>query len=466
MSKYLQHRQILDCEYKEGFATEYIPFRTAQYAAVLTGFNLHQGLALIVADSGCNTSLVGKTFLDNYVPEAQYTTIPPLDVGGIVAKVTGEQWAIFSLLVPAQIGNRRVSCRVQVKALVISRLKAGLLLGTDNMMPERVIIDLDEKRLIFNGHKQAMTPLHPMQKPGTSVPHKVRAQQDVLLAPNKDYSISFWENSVRPKWMRSDCDYLFNPNHTHISLYVSVLDWDSRRVIARNSGPSSYLLKRGECLGTIVEMPPMKAMIADGNKESALEGGQEAIKAPPLNPGTDEEQQVLPNGITIAGSAGRRLRLAKVVEEFQQVWVNDGKLVEIPMRYWMTVPLKEGARFPKHAKPYPYGPEASKTVDSTMDELQDSNKVSWSTGHTPSAFPLFVTYREVEKEGVLVKKPRVVVDIRKLNEITEPDVYPTQQQDDLLRRIAGKQFLSVFDAAKDRKSSMWLSWASSTPLHM
>ncbi|KZZ87858.1 Chromo domain-like protein [Ascosphaera apis ARSEF 7405] len=107
----------------------------------------------------------------------------------------------------------------------------------------------------------------------------------------------------------------------------------------------------------------------------------------------------------------------------------------------------QGAEFPKKVRAYPMSPAEREIIEKTLQKLHDEGKVSWSKGHTPSAYPVFVTYREIEKDGEFIRKPRVVVDIRKLNEITEPDVYPVQQQEDLMLRIGGKKYLSVFDAA-------------------
>ncbi|KAJ9393191.1 hypothetical protein DTO063F5_328 [Paecilomyces variotii] len=48
--------------------------------------------------------------------------------------------------------------------------------------------------------------------------------------------------------------------------------------------------------------------------------------------------------------------------------------------------------------------------------------------------------------GQFLSKGRVVVDIRGLNRIVEPDAYPIPLQDDILALINGKACISVFDA--------------------
>lgn len=115
----------------------------------------------------------------------------------------------------------------------------------------------------------------------------------------------------------------------------------------------------------------------------------------------------------------------------------------------MQIPLKPGAEFPKRAKVYTQGQDGREVIDKTFDTLHDQKRMSWAETHTPSAYPVFVVWKWVEgKRGEPpVRKGRVVVDIRNLNAIAEPDIYPVQQQDDLLRRIGGKKYFTVVDAA-------------------
>jgi Reverse transcriptase (RNA-dependent DNA polymerase) len=63
--------------------------------------------------------------------------------------------------------------------------------------------------------------------------------------------------------------------------------------------------------------------------------------------------------------------------------------------------------------------------------------------HSPSGYPVFVAWRTVYEDGKPDRKGRVVVDIRDLNKISVPDIYPTPIQSDIL---AGKKYITVVDA--------------------
>jgi Reverse transcriptase (RNA-dependent DNA polymerase) len=56
---------------------------------------------------------------------------------------------------------------------------------------------------------------------------------------------------------------------------------------------------------------------------------------------------------------------------------------------------------------------------------------------------VFVAWRTVYEDGKPDRKGRVVVDIRDLNKISVPDIYPTPIQSDIL---AGKKYITVVDA--------------------
>lgn len=440
---------MISCDYRKGAQITDRGTKKSQYAALLTGFVGHSRLALVVADSGCDSTLVSEDFIKDMVTHCQRMKIEPTTIRGISNGVVATERAAFDLLIPARSEDQGVLCRIRIEGFVIPDMKIGLLVGTDNMKPERMVVDLDRGRVTFNGHKGAYSPLHPVRQSARPVVHRVVATESRAIAPGQDALIPFWRRGVKPGYLEDGKDYLFEPCHSKLPLYAALVSAETRHVVVRNHTRHIYHLEKGELLGTIVELPSYHAMVAGvGDPLLALDASEGTFpNSSTLDPDTDQPRRVLSNGVTIAGKEAEQRDLESIVNEFKQLWVNDGTPVDIPMKYWMTVPLKEGAEFPKKVRAYPMSPAEREIIEKTLQKLHDEGKVSWSKGHTPSAYPVFVTYREIEKDGEFIRKPRVVVDIRKLNEITEPDVYPVQQQEDLMLRIGGKKYLSVFDAA-------------------
>ncbi|KAI5299786.1 hypothetical protein KEM56_002962, partial [Ascosphaera pollenicola] len=81
------------------------------------------------------------------VAHSQKMTITPVNVKGISGAVEVQERVTFDLLVPARLENQSVTCKVRIEAHIVPKMRIGLLIGTDNMKPERMVVDLDEGRI-------------------------------------------------------------------------------------------------------------------------------------------------------------------------------------------------------------------------------------------------------------------------------------------------------------------------------
>jgi hypothetical protein len=95
----------------------------------------------------------------------------------------------------------------------------------------------------------------------------------------------------------------------------------------------------------------------------------------------------------------------------------------------------------KLGRVYPLGPTKRQLVGDTFDKLHTvtQGRMDWANNHSPSGYPVFVAWRTTYKG-------RVDVDMRNLNKISVPDIYPIPMQSDILPVLANKKFISVVDA--------------------
>lgn len=102
----------------------------------------------------------------------------------------------------------------------------------------------------------------------------------------------------------------------------------------------------------------------------------------------------------------------------------------------VEVPLIPGAK-PVYLPPFgAASPEKREAIDKQMDtwiklEVIEPSKSPWSA-------PAFIVYRN--------KKPRMVIDYRKLHEQAVADEFPLPRQDEILQALEGSQWLSTLDA--------------------
>lgn len=154
---------------------------------------------------------------------------------------------------------------------------------------------------------------------------------------------------------------------------------------------------------------------------------------------------VLENGITIHNSGSEAVEAFRsLVSEYPNLWTDTG-FAHLPEKDWMQIPLKADweARIPGKARVYPLGGKDRALVDETFDALHESGKLSWTKGSTPFSYPVFCVWKTINNE----RKGRVVVDIRGLNAITQPDVYPVPRQAEIISAVLGCPYITVLDCA-------------------
>lgn len=78
-------------------------------------------------------------------------------------------------------------------------------------------------------------------------------------------------------------------------------------------------------------------------------------------------------------------------------------------------------------------------------------RISWVKQPTPFSFPIFVVWRTVPsgsgEDRKMIRKGRVVVDIRGLNKVTITDAYPLPLQHNIIKALANYLFITTVNAA-------------------
>ena len=112
----------------------------------------------------------------------------------------------------------------------------------------------------------------------------------------------------------------------------------------------------------------------------------------------------------------------------------------------MRIPLRADweQKVPKTPRVYPLSNDAKKVVDKVFDKLYSQKRLDWTTRSTPFSFPVFMVWKTLPDGS---RKGRPVIDIRGLNAVTLPDVYPLPLQSDLISAVKDCGYISVVDCA-------------------
>jgi hypothetical protein len=84
-------------------------------------------------------------------------------------------------------------------------------------------------------------------------------------------------------------------------------------------------------------------------------------------------------------------------------------------------------------------------IDTALNKLHNQDKLEWTTKSTPYTFPIFIAWRTLYKNRILIRKNRAVVDIRKFNKIAISDTYLIPLQSDIIKAILDCKYISVIN---------------------
>jgi hypothetical protein len=131
----------------------------------------------------------------------------------------------------------------------------------------------------------------------------------------------------------------------------------------------------------------------------------------------------------------QRKKLEEVILKNQHAFGLDGRLGNF--KEHIDIPTKPGT-VPVSLPPFPASPAKREVIDKQMDSWIKLGVIEPSK--SPWAAPVFIVYRNA--------KPRMVIDLRKLNQSIIPDEFPIPKQEDILQALTGSQWLTTLDAER------------------
>ena len=408
----------------------------------------------ICLDSGCSSTLIDKAFLQRHLPKVETYTRDncPLTVRGIGdRKHVIDQYVHIHVFIRGIFQNQIVLLKFPIEANITEDLRANMLIGTDVLGPHQILLDIFNAKAIARTCQNATIPLRIRAKPHHTTPRPVYNKQRVIIPPFSQARLPIKVNKQVPE----DRDSTFTPDYKHITLYNHVVDANFSFVHAINLSDKPVVIPRKVRLGTISDLDEVNAYMAhEDAAEIARVDQTNVLRIKPARAiGQAKPQDIemkLPNGVTIYGNDPVAVKLAEVVNRYPEVWENPGGFANVPENEWMRVPLiddwQSKIKAMRLGRVYSLGPVERQLVDEMFDKLHQQGRMQWASNHSPSGYPVFVAWRTQYKDGNAVKKGRVVVDIRNLNKITVPDIYPTPSQSDILAALANKRYISVVDA--------------------
>jgi transposase InsO family protein len=399
-------------------------------------------------DTGCSITLVDEDFLSRISPDAeiQYRS-KPVDVKGIGDDT--HQTAKFTQIavrMKATLKGKEAILTLHFELHIVRGLRANILFGTDMMARHQIAIDVGRHRAVIGSCHDAIVDLRITAKPNHQVCRPVYSKDRVVIPAKSNVRLPIKMSTKNA--LQADREYVFTPQFDRLSVYAHAVDHNFSFVHAANFSSRPVVVQPGARMGFLSGFDEVSAYLA--GPEAAELARTEQRQAPRARlEGNTTSGTKLANGVTVHGDENTVRKLARVVNKFD-IWTDHGGFADVPENEWMRIPLAEGWESQiagmKLGRVYPMSPKDQEVINNTFDKLHDQGRMDWTDNHSPSGYPVFVVWRRVEKNGQWIMKSRVVVDIRHLNKMTTPDIYPMPLQSEILAMIAGKRFISVIDA--------------------
>ena len=125
--------------------------------------------------------------------------------------------------------------------------------------------------------------------------------------------------------------------------------------------------------------------------------------------------------------------LQEIIELHKEVFGIEGRLGNYAEE--VEIPLMPNTK-PISIPPFQVSPANREVIDKQMDAWIQLGVIEPS--RSPWGAPVFIAYRN--------NKPRMVIDLRRLNEQVIADEFPLPRQDEILQSLEGSQYLTTLDA--------------------
>jgi hypothetical protein len=463
----------------------------------------------VCLDTGCSSVLADKQWIAKWAHNPRWISIEPKYVKGVKSRTKIDQLAEFDFYIPGSIKGVPVNGHFHVVADVIDDLGPKMLLGTNFMVEHGVKINFVDNNCSFQSVFGMKVEGEVVPKHKTEITRRVTAMHGAVVPPHtKGLVRTRMIGLPKPIGKVPEEPQAFHLSAVHPAVLDATIDYRTPlMVLVENNTDESIVIKPGEKLARVEEYVGTESGMfvdlreLDNEARTQVEGSSKAeefamwaakrrhakydatcfrikelekqaighaanthaTERSPTDEYTKEnfrtefhtpsygveKPESLPfiksaAGVSICNTNPEYAQRVKALIDRYEVFRYKG-IVPMQEGQKMRIDLVEGWQNQiKPARPYPLGKKDSDHLNMEHDKMHAEGKLVFLDEPTPIACPAFVVWR---KSGD-TEKGRVVIDLRPLNKIAVPDVYPLADQDDIIEAMQGKKIFTVLDASK------------------
>lgn len=213
-------------------------------------------------DTGADITLVDRKFfqkqtIDKVPVRKMATPIIVRDIGS--NRHSTDEYAILSMYFEGSKEGKPVQAHIRREVHLVDELKANILIRTDVLGPEEVVLDLGKKKA-FIGSCKVTIPIQVKAWSGKSVQRPVHILKTTIVPPLSTLAVPIHQLVTMPVGQ----DFLFEPDDINISLYAHMVDTNTAAVIVQNDTSQAIRISRNFRLGHVNEIEYPNAFYASG----------------------------------------------------------------------------------------------------------------------------------------------------------------------------------------------------------
>lgn len=412
---------------------------------------------LFCVDTGAGISLIRREVLASF-PNIEVRTMTEdgsVRIHGVhEGQLDTNQYVILPITLKTRSG---MELTIEGEVHVVDQLPVPLIMGNNLLVPHRIDV--------INSGNESMLRIHDQEVDLSTDPLpekkakrvRIKAANAVTVHPGIGHNIPVQYDRLHLR----DEGYLVEPEDCHYDLAIGeyarlgrcLIHGNETRLPFANLGRTPVQIRQGQLLGYVESADTMAE--SETPVYLSMETIFEGLPVPTDNDQDDNPPTGFPFSIqppdddtnlteaNVSDHWGKEYetRIRTILQKYQRLFrkemgmFNDG--------ITMPVPFREDADLSKLKQaPYNLSKRDEEAIDAVIDPLIKEGRVKKVPLGKPSAAasPAFVVWKN--------NKPRVVVDLRRVNTALYPDAYPLPKQDTILSALGGGTIFSSLDIVK------------------
>ncbi len=335
-----------------------------------------------------------------------------------------------------------------------------MLIENDILRLEEIIIDVQEKRIIIISCQNMIIKVKIHQKE-FFVRRNVISQYASIIS-----SRSYVKIFYKVKNLFADRDFLFESSSSIlVFIYAHVIDARTSEIIVRNEFAKSMKISKNFRLGIAQEIQYddcfyalqkhhfalqvsrknriTKKLKVDTAIESSSKSSVENSKIRVSADQVDEKfEDKISFDVIVYENESENQKFDKLINEFSKIWKNE-EFIDVFEEQWMRLSLKKEwqDKLIAKIKIYSLNTNDRKMINDTFNRLQTQSRLKFIIVATSFAYSIFVVWT-IKND---VRKKRVIIDIRELNNLLISNVYSISSQSEIIDNLLECKYLSTLN---------------------